>query len=84
MSATIIAWLASQGASLILGALAQVVVSAFQSWQQSQQQSELGRVTAERDDARAANEAKDAELEALRNAPVNVDDAAKRLEEGSA
>jgi hypothetical protein len=81
---TFMAWLASQGASLLLGALAQVVTSAIQAWQQSNAQSELGRITAERDQALAANKAKDAELYALRNAPTNVDEAAARLDAGTA
>lgn len=49
-----------------------------------QAQRELGRVTAERDQAVAANKVKDAELEAAAGAPKDVDEAIARLEEGSA
>jgi hypothetical protein len=77
-------WLASQGASLFFGFLANVIVSALQSWQANKNTSDLGRVTAERDQARAANKAKDAELDAQANSPKDIHDAVIRLEEGSA
>jgi len=84
MIAAIGVWLASQGASLLLGFAAQVISSTFQSWQANKTASDLGRVTAERDQAAAAGKAKDDELSALANAPASIDDAAKRLEQGSA
>lgn len=49
-----------------------------------QTQKDLGRVTAERDQAVHAQATTQAELEAAVNAPKTVDDAIKRLEEGSA
>lgn len=49
-----------------------------------QNAQDLGRVTAERDQEQVAREATERELEASRNAPQNVDDAIRRLEEGSA
>lgn len=84
MGMALMTWLASQGASLILGFVAQVITSTYQTWQSNKTASDLGKVTAERDQAQAANATKDAELNALANAPKDVDDALKRLDEGSA
>lgn len=82
--ATFTAWLASQGASLLLGFLANVILSALQAWQADKTTSDLGRVTAERDQARVGLEVKDAELDALASAPADAGTAIARLEEGSA
>lgn len=49
-----------------------------------QAQRDVGRLTSERDQAKAATSATQAELEAAVHAPQTVDDAIKRLEEGSA
>jgi hypothetical protein len=49
-----------------------------------QGQQDLGRVTAERDQAKATGGATQRELEASLNAPQSTDDAISRLEDGSA
>ncbi len=49
-----------------------------------QAHTDVGRLTAERDQAAAGQAATQAELDAAVNAPKTVDDAIKRLEEGSA
>lgn len=84
MLATVAAWLASQGASLLLGFLANVVTTAIKNWQDNKNATQLGQVTVERDQATAAWKAVQAELEASKAAPVTVDDTAKRLEAGTA
>lgn len=68
----------------MLGALAQVVTSAIATYRQNKTTSDLGRVTAERDAAIAANKAKDAELQAQADAPKDIDGALKRLDGGTA
>lgn len=83
------AWAAITAA---LKPLAEAFLSTFSDWvndwlrdqRAAQAQQDVGRVTAERDQAIAANKVKDAELDAAVNAPREVDDAIKRLEEGSA
>jgi ribosomal protein L11 len=77
-------WLASQGASLLLGYAAQVILSALTAWQANKNTSELGRITAERDQAIAAAKAKDAELQAQSNAPKDIAGALARLDKGDA
>ena len=64
------------------------LVSFLQGWLSDTRavsaQKEIGQVTAERDQARAGNAAKDAELEALANAPKDIDAALARLDRGDA
>lgn len=78
------AWFAKEGVALLLGALAKLAVDAFSAAQASRAQRDLGRVTAERDSSEATRQAVERELQASRDAPQTVDDAAKRFEEGSA
>jgi len=84
MLSALAAWFAKEGAGLVLGALGKLALDAWKSYQGNQALKDLGRVTAERDQEAAAREATERELEAARNAPQTVDDALKRLEEGSA
>lgn len=84
MLSTIGAWFATQGAGLVLGALAKLIVDGWNSYQANKALRDLGRVTAERDQESAARQATERELEASQNAPQSADDAIKRLEEGSA
>lgn len=84
IGATLAAWLAKEGAALLLGALSKLALDAWNSYRADQALKDLGRVTAERDEAQAASAAKARELDAAINAPQSVDDAIRRLEEGSA
>lgn len=77
-------WFATEGAGLLLGFLSNLILTAVKDWQANKTLTDLGRVTAERNQAQAANTAKDAELDALANAPKDTDAALKRLDEGSA
>ena len=78
------------GAALlkVLEALFNAAGASLNAWlsnkRAEQAQQDLGRVTAERDQQAAAREATERELEAAQGAPQSVDDAIKRLEEGSA
>ena len=81
---TISAWLASQGVSLVLGFLANVLSQAWNSYQANQAQRQLGTVTAERDEAVAGRAAESRIADALANAPATIDAAADRFEKGSA
>lgn len=84
MLAALTTWLVSEGAGLMLGALAKLALDAWNSYRADQALRELGRVTAERDQADQGLQATARELEALRNAPQGADDAIARLEAGSA
>lgn len=84
MLSAIATWFATQGAGLVLGALAKLILDGWNSYQANKTLQDLGRVTAERDQESAARQATERELEASQNAPQSADDAIKRLEEGSA
>jgi hypothetical protein len=84
MLSAIAAWFASEGAALVLGALAKLVLDGFNSYQGNKAMRELGRITAERDQETATRQATQRQLEASINAPQTVDDAISRLEDGSA
>lgn len=78
------AWFASQGVNLLLGFAANVIASAIRDWRQAQAASDLGRLSAERDQALAAGAAREAELQAALNAPTDIEAAVARLDGGSA
>lgn len=84
MLATLTGWLATQGASLIVGALSKLILDAWSAYQSRKATTDAAKTTAELEQARAVIAAQEAELEAQANAPRTVDDAVKRLEEGSA
>lgn len=64
------------------------LVSFLQGWLSDRRaasaQQTIGKVTAELNQAIAANKVKDAELQALANAPKDIDAALGRLEKGDA
>lgn len=78
---TIGTWLATQGASLILGALAKLALDAFTSWQNDKTLREAGRLEAERDQA-AEGARVQGELAQQATVVVSQDDAIARLERG--
>lgn len=84
MAATISAWLASQGASLLLGWLAQFLLSAWDKYTANKNTSDLATATATIDSQQATIDAQQAELQAQADAPQTAADAIKRLKEGSA
>lgn len=84
LGATLTTWLASQGASLVLGALAKLALDAWYSWQANKAQRDVAAATVKLDQANATIEAQQDELQALADAPQTVSDAIKRLREGSA
>lgn len=77
-------WFAKEGAALLLGALSKLFLDAWNSYQANKTLQDLGRVTAERDQANTVVAAQQAELNAAATAPKTVDDAVKRLEDGTA
>jgi hypothetical protein len=84
MLAIITAWLASQGASLVLGALTKLALDAWNSYQANKSQRDVATAQSELAQAKAGQQATQAELQAQIDAPKTVDDAAKRLEGGTA
>lgn len=84
MLSAISAWLATQGASLVLGALAKIALDAWATYQATRAQQDLARAEVERDQAVADRAATEAQLQAQIDAPKSIDDAVKRLEEESA
>lgn len=82
--ATISAWLASQGASLVLGWLGAFLLDVWDRYQARQDNADLASSKAELEQAKAVIAAQQAELEALADAPSTVGEAVARLEEGSA
>lgn len=84
MGATITAWLASQGASLLLGWLSQFLLSAWDKYTANKNTSDLATATATIDSQQATIDAQQAELQAQADAPQSAADAIKRLKEGSA
>jgi hypothetical protein len=81
---TVTGWLATQGASLLLGALSKLILDAWTSYQNRKAQTDLAAAQAKVEQQGATIDAQQAELEAQANAPRTVDDAVRRLEEGSA
>jgi len=82
--ATIAAWLASQGASLLLGAGVKLLTDLWNSYQANKAQQDLATAQAQLGQATTTIAAQQAELQAQADAPKDADDAIKRLEEGSA
>jgi hypothetical protein len=80
----IAAWFAGQGAGLVLGALAKLALDAWNSYQASQALKDLGAAQAQVEQGNATIAAQQAELQAQADGPKTVDDAVRRLEEGSA
>lgn len=84
MLSAISAWLASQGASLLLGALVRFAEDTFNSYLAAKAQRDLATARAESDQANATIAAQQAELQAQADAPKTVDAALKRFEDGTA
>jgi len=84
MLALIASWLASQGASLFLGALTKLALDAWNSYQANKTQRDLATAQAQLSQATATISSQQAELQAQADAPKNADDAIKRLEDGTA
>lgn len=84
MLSAIAAWFAKEGAGLVLGALAKLLLDAWQSYRDDQALKDLGRAQAESEQGRGTIAAQQAELQAQADAPRSVNDAIRRLEEGSA
>lgn len=80
----IAAWFAKEGAGLLLGFLGKFLLDMMAERRADQAQRDLGRVEAQRDQAENTIAAQQAELDALANAPQDNDEAARRLEAGSA
>jgi hypothetical protein len=78
------AWLADQGAGLLLGALGKLALDAWNSYQANQAQRDLATAQAQNQQAQATIAAQQSELQAQADAPQSTDDAIKRLEDGSA
>ena len=81
---TIATWLASYAGGFAL----KFALGAFQEWlakrQDTQAQRDIGRLTAERDQANAGRQAAEDMARAAVNAPQNVNDALARLDRGDA
>lgn len=82
--ATLSAWLTSQGVSLVLGWLGAFLLDAWERYRARQDNTDLAESKAQLDQARATIAAQQAELQAQADAPRTIDDAIRRLEEGSA
>lgn len=77
-------WITSQGAAMLLGALAKFLTDLWNDRKAREALQSLGRAEAERDQERRGREAVQRQLEAQQNAPRNADDAISRLEDGTA
>lgn len=84
MLSSLTGWLATQGASLILGALIKLLLDAWATYQADRAQRNLATVQAQLRQAAAVIAAQRAELQAQADAPRGTDEAIRRLEEGSA
>jgi hypothetical protein len=82
--ATIQGWLATQGASLILGAAAKLILDLWTAYQNRKAQTDLAAAQAQLGQANSTIAAQQAELQAQADAPSTAADAIKRFEEGSA
>ncbi|WP_424630049.1 hypothetical protein [Bradyrhizobium sp. SYSU BS000235] len=82
--ATLTTWLASQGASLLLGWLAQFLLSAWDKYTANKNTSDLAAANATVASQQATIDAQQAELQAQADAPKSAADAISRLREGSA
>ena len=78
------AWLASNGASLVLGALSKLFLDWYDKYTANKNTSDLATATATIDSQQATIDAQQAELQAQADAPQSAADAIKRLKEGSA
>lgn len=74
MASAFAAWFVKEGAGLLLGFFGNLILTAWRDYQNSKALTDLGQVTAERDQARAG-EAKHKQL---------ADEAAKRVDEDDA
>lgn len=84
MGSAIAAWLAKEGAGLLLGALAKFALDAWNSYRGDQALRDLGRAEAQVEQGKGTIAAQQAELQAQADAPRSADDAIRRLEDGSA
>jgi uncharacterized membrane protein len=84
MWAAFSAWLASQGASLLLGALSRLLLDAWRSYRADVARRDLAAVRTQLAQAQTTIAAQQAQLQAQADAPRTAGDAIERLEEGSA
>jgi hypothetical protein len=84
MLSAIPAWLASQGAALVLGWLGRFLLDVWERYRAQKADSDLATARARLAQAEAVIAAQQAELQAQAAAPRTVGDAIARLEEGSA
>lgn len=84
MLSAIPAWLASQGAGLVLGWLGRFLLDVWERYRAQRDNAELAAARARLGQAGTVIAAQQAELEAQAAAPRTVGEAVARLEEGSA
>jgi len=84
MLATLAAWFASQGASLLLGAAVQLISDLWKNYKAEQALKDLGAVQSQLAQATATITAQQDMLQAQADAPKTTSDAIKRLRDGSA
>jgi hypothetical protein len=82
--ATLGTWLASYGLGALLKFASDALGNYLAQRQADQNAKDLGAAQAENQRAQATIEAQQSELQAQADAPQSVDEAIKRLEEGSA
>ena len=78
------AWLASNGASLLLGAASKLLLDWYDKYTANKNTSDLAAANAKISNQQATIDAQQAELQAQADAPQTAADAIKRLKEGSA
>ncbi|MGY3366202.1 hypothetical protein ACVWZL_003327 [Bradyrhizobium sp. GM2.4] len=74
MLTAITAWLADQGAGLILGALSKLALDAWNSYQANQAQRDLAKAQVQLDQGNATIAAQQAELQAQEDAPASINE----------
>ena len=84
MLSAVPAWLASQGAGLVLGWLGRFLLDVWERYRMQRDNAELAAARARLEQADAVIAAQQAELAAHIAAPHTISEAVARLEEGSA
>lgn len=84
MLSALSAWLASQGAGLVLGWLGRFLLDVWERTRMQQNNADLAATRALLQQAEAVIAAQQAELRAQATAPRTISEAIVRLEEGSA
>jgi hypothetical protein len=84
VGATISAWLASQGVSMLLGWVGSLLLQFWEKYQTQKNTTDLATAQAQVGQANATIAAQQAELQAQADAPSAADEAIKRLKDGSA